>query len=140
MPDGPLVILVVEDDPDVVFLLSHRLNATMPQVKICHVPEGEEAMRWLAQSPAPAAMITDLRMPGMPGMELIEWIRHQKQFSFPIFICSASVDPVDREHCERLGVDDFFAKDGLFRPLCDRVAARVGPPNPLPDPAKAGTS
>jgi CheY-like chemotaxis protein len=67
------LVLLVDDDLDVQDLLSSML---------CHegydvhtASNGAEAIESLQDSPYPDVVVTDLRMPGTSGGELIEYIR-----------------------------------------------------------------
>lgn len=61
-------ILVVDDDPDVREILAETL--TEFGYRVLQAGSGEEALPLLAQRQDIALLITDVRMPGMSGLEL----------------------------------------------------------------------
>ena len=67
-------ILLVDDDPDILKLLSLRLIAAGYEVRA--VDSGEKALAVLAAS-RPELVITDLKMGGMDGLALFDEIRKQ---------------------------------------------------------------
>ncbi len=90
-------ILVADDDPGLLRLLVMRLTAAGHEVRT--VESGEQA---LAQIPLfrPHAVITDMRMAGMDGIELFNNIRRHDQ-SLPVIILTAHgtiPDAVDATH------------------------------------------
>ncbi|MCB1662204.1 MAG: response regulator, partial [Pseudomonadales bacterium] len=69
----PHSILLVDDDPDLLRLLTIRLEAEGFIVHSCQ--SGETALPMLRNHRIDL-VVTDLRMSGMDGMELFEQIRH----------------------------------------------------------------
>ena len=69
MSDAKPVILLVDDDRDILKLVSMRLNASGYEVQA--VDSGHMALAALAAS-RPQLVITDLKMDGMDGMALFE--------------------------------------------------------------------
>ena len=68
----PPTILVAEDNPGLARVLSFKLRTTGMLPTVCR--DGVEA--WAAfQSRRPMAVVSDLLMPGMTGLELVERIR-----------------------------------------------------------------
>lgn len=73
-PTGTNHILIVDDEPKVAFFLGRALERynRANQVTIAH--SGEEALQILGTSEVDV-LVTDLRMPGISGLELIRWAR-----------------------------------------------------------------
>jgi CheY-like chemotaxis protein len=65
-------VLVVDDEPDLRFVLRRRFERAGYQV--IEAGDGAAAMRQVQQSP-PDLVITDIMMPVMNGVELIERLR-----------------------------------------------------------------
>ena len=78
-------IMVVDDDPALLRLLSMRLSTV--GYEIAAMESGEKA---IAQIPTfqPHLVITDLRMDGMDGMALFDQI-HQRTPALPVIILTA---------------------------------------------------
>src|SRR5947199_8629701 len=83
------VILVADDDPDDVFLLSRAfLTAGLPH-RVLHVRDGQEAINYLAgehnyvdrfRFPLPALLVLDLNLPRRNGFDVVSWVREQEKF------------------------------------------------------------
>jgi len=67
---APRKILVVDDDPDIRESLQSIIEANVPQMKVDTASTGQEAVGLLSGQPY-AALVTDYRMPGMTGVDLV---------------------------------------------------------------------
>ena len=65
-------ILVVDDEPDMARSVVRTLERARHQVSVCH--SGEKALELAAADP-PDLVVSDLRMPGMDGLELLAELR-----------------------------------------------------------------
>jgi DNA-binding NtrC family response regulator len=66
-------ILVVDDDPDILVLLGHRLDQL--GYAVTTVLSGAQALEKLAAEP-PALMLVDLKLPRMNGLEVLRHVKH----------------------------------------------------------------
>jgi two-component system response regulator AtoC len=126
-------LLLVEDKDSFRRLLSQALEGTVWKVRA--VADPQEALRALEAQPF-HVLVTDLRLPGMSGLELIRRARrlHPK---LRVVLMSAFGEPKDIVEAMRLGADDFLPKPfdlEAFLALLDRLRALVGAPPP--DPAE----
>ena len=114
------VILVADDDPDDVFLLSRAfLTAGLPH-RVLNVRDGVEAISYLAgeqnyvdrfRFPLPALLVLDLKLPRRDGFEIVRWVREQEKFqNLPIAVISSSEKPEDLQRAKQLGADDYRIK------------------------------
>ncbi len=118
-------ILYVEDDQDDCDLFV----AAIEQLKLgrdvnCIIAnDGEEALAKLIDFPQnPDVIFLDINMPKMDGRELLTEIRkHDKLKTIPIVIFSTSINSVEVEFFNRMGVFTFFNKPGDFNQLCDSL-------------------
>ena len=78
-------ILLVDDDPDLLKLISLRLTSAGYRVRTAD--SGETALASLAVA-RPAAVITDMRMPGIDGLQLFDAI-HRQHPALPVIILTA---------------------------------------------------
>jgi CheY-like chemotaxis protein len=67
-------ILVVDDDPQDRELARRCLEAVSETVEVVYAVDGEEAVEAIARS-VPDVVLTDLRMPKLDGLQLVEHIR-----------------------------------------------------------------
>jgi FixJ family two-component response regulator len=81
------------------------------------------------QLPQFACLITDLRMPGMSGIELYERLR-ATGWRIPTILVSAYPDELERAHASRAGILSCLRKPFTPEALLERIAAAVNPPRP----------
>ncbi|MGB6295354.1 MAG: response regulator [Rivularia sp. (in: cyanobacteria)] len=101
-------ILVVEDSPSELELISHFLNES--GYKVIKATGGTEALKKL-ESEKPDAIITDVVMPGMSGFELCRSLKKNPETQkVPIVICSSKNQEIDRLWAMRQGADAYLTK------------------------------
>lgn len=103
---SPLRILVVDDRWQNCSVIKNLLNPLGFEVE--EARSAEEALYLIQQNP-PHLMITDLLMPGLSGLDLVDQIR-KAQFTFPIIASSASVSSADQKRSLDHGCQDFMPK------------------------------
>jgi two-component system response regulator GlrR len=123
-------ILVVDDDPDILKLLSLRLTAAGYGVKA--VDSGERALAALAVS-RPHVVITDLKMGGMDGLALFEEI-HKQAPTLPVIILTAHGTIPDAVAATRRGVFGFQPKPFDGKLLLEQVEQAVRLSGAAPNP------
>ena len=110
-------ILLVDDDPDILKLLSMRLATAGHRVK--EAESGEKALALLAAS-RPDLVITDLKMGGLDGLALFDEIRKQAP-TLPVIILTAHGTIPDAVAATRRGVFAFQSKPFDGKHLLDQV-------------------
>jgi two-component system response regulator GlrR len=110
-------ILLVDDDPDILKLLSMRLSAAGYGVQA--VDSGEKALAALAAS-RPELIITDLKMGGMDGLSLFDEVRKQAP-TLPVIILTAHGTIPDAVSATRRGVFGFQPKPFDGKQLLEQV-------------------
>jgi two-component system chemotaxis response regulator CheY len=104
-----LIVLVVDDADDCLAMLDVALQA-LPGVIVRSTHSAEAALEVLASGDV-AAMITDIRLPAMTGIELIQRIRHDPGLrALPIVVISAEADPAVPRTALESGANAFFPK------------------------------
>jgi len=102
-------ILVVDDDQDCIAMLELALG-TLPGAVIQAALSAEAALRALENGTF-SAVITDIQLPEMTGLELVERIRGNPRFlSLPVVVLSADPDPSTPARALGLGANAYFAK------------------------------
>ncbi len=108
-----LKILVVDDNPNAHFILSEYLRSwgSCPVV----APNGEQALAMLqtaALSEKPIDFVlSDIRMPGMDGFELVSKMKQSKALSgIPIMLLTAAGNIGDGNKCRALGIECYITK------------------------------
>jgi DNA-binding response OmpR family regulator len=70
-PASPLEIFIVDDDPDIARFVS---EVATPLGFSPRIAGGAKALMALMEKHSPAAIIMDIVMPDMDGVELIQWL------------------------------------------------------------------
>ncbi|GHF78787.1 sigma 54-interacting transcriptional regulator [Thalassotalea marina] len=127
-------ILVVDDDPSLLRLISIRLTAAGYQV---HSAEHAKQALSILASQTVQLVISDLRMEGMDGMALFEKIR-ATQPNLPVIIMTAHGTIPDAIHATKQGVFSFLTKPFESQELLDTVqqAIQLQPQSPDFDQAE----
>jgi two-component system, NtrC family, response regulator AtoC len=107
MRDAPLQLLLVDDDPVSTEVLQSRLESR-GQVKVRQVGSGAEALDWFRKG-SWDAVISDVMMPEMDGIELVRAIRAQDP-SLPVFLVTGRATVRRAVEGIRAGATDFLPK------------------------------
>jgi two-component system response regulator GlrR len=128
-------ILAVDDDEDILKLLVIRLKTA--GYRVASASNGEEALAQIAVS-RPALVITDLRMPGMSGLDLFDQI-HQNDPALPVIMLTAHGSIPDAVAATQRGMFGFLSKpfDGKLLLQQVEAALRTGSGISAGKPAKA---
>jgi two-component system response regulator GlrR len=120
-------ILLVDDDPDLLKLLSIRLTSAGYHVELAS--SAEQALANIAVA-RPRVVITDLRMPGMDGMALFQHL-HVKDPALPVILLTAHGTIPDAVQATQCGVFAYLTKPYDPKALLQLVERAVA--LPLPD-------
>lgn len=99
-------VLVVEDEPNLRKLI--RVNLERRDYLVREAEDGVAAQA-IMQQHWPDAVILDLRMPRMDGVELTKWIRQQSHLP-PILVLSAINEEAVKVEALDEGADDYIVK------------------------------
>ena len=112
-------ILVVDDEPDVVDLVRYHLHRAGFDVLIAFT--GPSGLTAAAES-RPDAIVLDIMLPQMNGIEVCKALRNGTQTStIPILLLTAKAEPSERIAGLELGIDDYITKPFSPRELVLRV-------------------
>lgn len=95
-------ILIADDDPRVLLILRTTLERMKNGYRIVAARDGTEALHKVAAQPFDL-VVTDVRMPGIDGIELVEAIRASKLNMAVIWITAYGCNKLQAE-CDRLDV------------------------------------
>jgi two-component system KDP operon response regulator KdpE len=111
---SPGRVLVVDDDPPIRRVLKTTL--TSAGYMVIDAMTGEEALEKLQVGLTVDAILLDLKMPGMGGLEACRRIREIADT--PILVISILREPEDRMQALAAGADDYLAKPfGIYELL-----------------------
>lgn len=99
-------ILIVDDEPNIRDLMHRYLG--LDGIKSDCAENGLSAQRMLREEAYDAALI-DLKMPGIDGLTLINWIRSEG-FRMPIIMISAHGEITDAVSALKEGAQDYIVK------------------------------
>jgi CheY-like chemotaxis protein len=116
-------LLFVDDEEDLA-ILSQRLLQTMGyKVRACRT--GEDALATFGCEPdAFDAVITDLTMPGMSGLDLAEKLRAIRP-GLPVIVMSGHIRDVDSQRAHALGLGEIHWKPNTVIDLAETLRLRL---------------
>jgi CheY-like chemotaxis protein len=107
-------ILVVDDERDIQALFEQRFRKSIreKEAEFVFAFSGDEALNYLTQHQHEAVLIlSDINMPGMSGLELLQKIKQQFHSPPPtVMMITAYGDKENYEDALRMGADDFLTK------------------------------
>ena len=121
MANKEIRILLVEDEPSLIFTLKDTLESEGYQVIVSE--DGEQAVG-MVQEHKPDIMILDIMLPGKNGYEICQEIRSLK-FTFPIIMLTAKDQELDKVKGLDIGSDDYITKPFGVKELLARIQARL---------------
>jgi CheY-like chemotaxis protein len=113
-------LLIVDDDEADRFLLERAFVKLNAGYRIRHLENGEAAVAFIKGEgiyadrkayPFPSFILTDLKMPGGDGFEILSYLKeHPEILVVPVVMLSSSDDPDDVRQAYLLGVSSFIVK------------------------------
>jgi CheY-like chemotaxis protein len=101
-------ILIVDDEPKVAFFLQESLESLGSNYQVMRADSGESALSEMDHASFDV-IITDLRMPGMSGLELMQYVRKNFPQTHVILITAYGSEDVEAE-TRRLEAYRYFTK------------------------------
>lgn len=121
MPANSEKILLVDDEQDILTLLEDVLRQEGYQ-NILKAASGEQAVA-LCREEKPDAIVLDIMLPGIDGIEACKQIR---QFSYcPIVFLSSKNDDIDKLLGLSIGGDDYVTKPFSPKEVAYRIKAQL---------------
>lgn len=118
---GSKLVVVVDDEPDIVELVS--LNLAKAGFKVKSFEDGEGLFKFL-KSNVPDLVLLDLMLPDADGYEICKYLKKEDKFSaVPVIMLTARGDEMDKILGLELGADDYVTKPFSPRELVARVKA-----------------
>ena len=127
----PIVILLVEDNPDHVLIIKRGLaaNNVINEVKVAK--DGQEAMDYLlhqgeyadpAKAPRPGLILLDIKLPKLDGFEVLQRIKQDPALkSIPVIIVTSSDQEVDITKGYLEGANSYVSKPMQFSEFIEKV-------------------
>ena len=121
MADAPIKILIADDEPDIIEIISfHLMKAGFD---IATARDGSEAIEKAKQF-EPDCIILDVMMPKRTGFEVCEYLRSNSQFDKTLIVLLTALND-EASHIKglELGGDDFVSKPISPKVLISRITA-----------------
>jgi CheY-like chemotaxis protein len=137
MEAGQAKIMVVEDDPDLMRLITHTLKTA--GFDVVQAYGGEDALRKVKMH-RPDLILTDLAMPKMSGVEVIHQVKNDPETrEIPCVAVTAFMWDHIAQSASQVGCDGFVSKPFNSVRLLQEVAKYVPlPSKALPRPDAGG--
>jgi putative two-component system response regulator len=124
MPEDKKTILVVDDTPENIQVLSAALAA---QYKVKAATSGEKALKICAADPPPDLVLLDVLMPGIDGFEVCRRLKADSRTApIPVVFVSGVSDADEQAKGRALGAAGFLPKPVDPAAVLQCVAAQLG--------------
>lgn len=124
-----LSVLLVEDNPDDIFITKRAHKKAKIKGPLYVVKNGEEALRFLFKkeeykdSPTPSLILLDLKMPKVNGFEVLEKIKNNDSLKrIPVIVFTSSDQVEDIERAYKLGCNSYIEKKTRFEDYIEIMA------------------
>lgn len=126
---GNRPILLVEDNPMDVDLTRRAFAKRNIANPLEVARDGEEALAWLprweAGEPLPVVILLDLKLPRVPGLEVLRQLKaHPLCARIPVVVLTTSREDADVDAAYALGVNSYIVKPVEFEKFIE-VAAQI---------------
>lgn len=123
-------ILIVEDNPMDVELVTEALRSWKTPTRISVVKDGDEALTFLrrgvpySSAPCPNLILLDLNLPKMTGVQVLEQIKHDEELMrIPVIVLTTSDREADVSQAYDLHANCYLTKPLDIATFFDKVKA-----------------
>ncbi len=148
----PLSPILVDDDPDELYLVEHLVRKTGTPHPVVAALGGSDAISRLRKSclagggrrgDKPLVVFLDVNMPLVGGFDVLRWIRRERALRrVKVIMLSTSDDREDTVRARRLGADAYLIKFPspaiMAGALREAIEDRATIPGAAPKPGSAG--
>lgn len=112
-------ILIIEDDEALSLVISHILS---PRYEVIIMKNGMDAISWLTNGNFPNLIMSDLHMPKLGGVELLQFLQHSGFLrDIPVIILSGDDNFELERQCKFYGAVKYLLKPFAPESLIDEV-------------------
>ncbi len=113
-------ILVVDDNPDVIYSIKEGLKNIAPSLQIIGVESGQECLDSIGEM-MPDLILMDIMMPGLDGWEVVARLKsNDATSSIPIIFLTGKTDDLSKS-MGLLTSQDYLEKPFEPQDLMDRI-------------------
>ena len=131
MKVNPQIILLVEEDPSYVLIAKRAVYKANLSVSFQVVEDVVTAIDYLSgqggfadreRYPLPLLIVTNIKLPDRPGLELLAWVRQQPKLkSLPVVMLSSRGEVGEAEQARDLCASAYFVKPLPLNDLVDTL-------------------
>lgn len=122
--ENKVKVYIAEDDEDNILLLTQAIEESRLSYGFVFFSDGKALLRSLLNEPLPDLILSDLKMSGEDGFDILTFIKsHEMMSTIPVVILSSSKAPGDISKAYSLGASDYFVKPSSFEELVAIVCA-----------------
>jgi two-component system nitrate/nitrite response regulator NarL len=116
---SPVTVVLADDHPSVRKSLRQLIECEHDLTVVAETTDGPETIR-VVQALQPDVLVLDVKMPLMNGLEVLQYLRNQKQL-LGIIILSSHGEQLYIAAASRLGADVFLTKSTGVEPLLEAI-------------------
>jgi CheY-like chemotaxis protein len=126
-------ILLIEDESADAALMLRGFEKARVMNPLVHLTNGDEALAYLAgfreyadrrKHPLPALILLDLKLPGMTGIQLLQWMRVQGEIRrIPVVVLTSDDNPDTIDAAYDLGANSYLVSPGNSAEIVRMVEA-----------------
>lgn len=128
MSESIYPILLVEDNPDDVFITKRAWKKGQIKNELYVVNDGEEALKLLHKDEeyldvqTPCLILLDLKMPKMDGFQVLKNVKNDDELkSIPVIVLTSSDRINDIEQAYQLGCNSYIVKPVDFNKFLNAI-------------------
>ncbi len=124
-------ILLIEDDPNDVFLIQRAFEKAGLDNVLKIVRDGEQAIDYLSgkdqyanrsRFPLPFLLLLDLKMPGTDGFEVLQWVKAEPELKrLLVIVLTSSNLQADVDRAYELGANSYLVKPVEFEQMVNMI-------------------
>jgi len=120
-------VLLVDDSPEYLYIFENAASDLHLPIMVHSVDSALEAINFLSKQgqylgrPTPDLIISDLNMPKMSGLQLLETLKKSTWKDIPIVIHSTTARPSEFHAARALGAVEFWTKPGTLEDLMAQI-------------------
>lgn len=117
-------VVLVDDDPDYIYLVEQALTGCTPACNLTVLPSGAQLLAWLDESASrPNLIFLDINMPGANGFEVLKELKSTDRFKMiPVVMLTVSERRADVSKSYAIGANAYLVKPMTFGKLKSRLA------------------
>jgi len=125
MPNSSKKILLVEDDPELLDVMTTKLSLSGLEFAVAET--GRQALDYISQNP-PALILLDILLPDIDGLTILsELVKKEETKAIPVIILSNLADQASMEQAAAIGPYEYLVKAKTdLNDLIKKIKGKIG--------------